>query len=240
MVNASVAASMGRMAEPSRTSTMQHTMDTPFLMRMIGTGRRTRLGSQRDRWVQENKMPVKSLDSVVHVADYFSGWLDSSVPDFLDLFPLDSPNINYALITSLDSDRKPAKLLERNPDLSRLLDGTSLRDGALLVPARLLKSSETRDQIFFGFDEVWFFPEKVVEPKPKGAWIVGPDRIGQSTLDRLGTWMNQNRCMLALGDGNGLNFIVKARGMMKYLIALSMSQRTPNIESDREFVVDEV
>ena len=69
-----------------------------------------------------------------------------------------------------------------------------------------------RDRLFFGFDEIWFFPSDRVAPKPESVWIVGPKRIDQTKLDRLGPWMSDTGCSLALGDGAGLNVIVKARG----------------------------
>lgn len=49
----------------------------------------------------------------------------------------------------------------------------------LLVPAELLLEANSTQQIFFGFDEVWFFPSDPSEPKPDSAWLVGPARVGQ-------------------------------------------------------------
>jgi hypothetical protein len=36
--------------------------------------------------------------------------------------------------------------------------------------------------------------------------------------------MSAHSCSLALGDGNGLNFVAKARGLVKYLLGHSLDQ----------------
>ena len=48
--------------------------------------------------------------------------------------------------------------------------------------------------------------------------------IDQAKIDQLGDWMLMNGCSLALGDGDGLNFIMKAQGLVKYLLAHSLTQ----------------
>ncbi len=44
--------------------------------------------------------------------------------------------------------------------------------------------------------------------------------------------MTDYECSLALGDGDGLNVIVKAQGLTKYLIAHSMSQRESSLQTN--------
>jgi len=90
-----------------------------------------------------------------------------------------------------------------------------------------LISANLKTQLFFGFDEVWFFPGDKISPKPASAWLVGPARIAQEKLNRLNAWMSSNSCSLALGDGEGLNFIIKARGLVKHLLEHSIEQRQP-------------
>ena len=46
-------------------------------------------------------------------------------------------------------------------------------------------------------------------------------------MNKLGKWMLANHCSLALGDGEGLNVIVKAMGLVRYLIGHSQSQSPP-------------
>jgi len=137
--------------------------------------------------------------------------------------------MEFALITCLDSNRAPASLRTKSPELQPLEDQTRELGSGLLAPNELLLEANSNQQIFFGFDEVWFFPSEPSAPKPDSAWLVGPSKIGQSTLDQVGAWMSKNSCSLALGDGEGLNTIVKARGLLKYVIGHSIEQPEPNV-----------
>lgn len=172
-------------------------------------------------------MDPNEHSELVLYKDYVAGWLDSSIDDFLEVFPRNLPNAMYALITCLDSNLDPASLLNRSPHLSSLVEDAHPLGKGLLLPTRSLLKAHSTGQIFFGFDEVWFFPSPDIEPKPDSAWLVGPARIDQKELDKLASWMESNSCSLALGDGEGLNFIVKARGLVKYLLGHSISQRQP-------------
>jgi hypothetical protein len=163
---------------------------------------------------------------------YVAGWLDSSIHEFLATFPLSSASAAYALITCLDSNVEPSNLLKKNREFrSALPDARPLRKG-LLVPSKVLQEASVRDQLFVGFDEVWFFPSDEIAAKPEASWIVGPDRVDQAKLDKLGRWMAENGCSLALGDGDGLNMIVKAHGHIKSLIAQSLSQPARSLRND--------
>jgi hypothetical protein len=79
----------------------------------------------------------------------------------------------------------------------------------------------------------------MIEPRPESASIVGPHRIEQETIEKLGHWMGANGCSLALGDGAGLNILVKAHGLMKYVIAHSLSQPEPSFQMSDLWVQDE-
>jgi hypothetical protein len=173
-------------------------------------------------------------NSPIHYKDYVAGWLDSSIHDFLGHFPTTSKSMEFALITSLDSNPAPSSLLGKSPALRAVArDAKPLKEG-ILLPTALMLEAHARNQIFFGFDEVWFFPDDKIKPKPESAWLVGPNRIDQRQLDKLGSWMSDNGCSLGLGDGCGLNLIMKARGLVKYLIAYSMSQPQPTAGGEAE------
>lgn len=177
-------------------------------------------------------MKTKENKDVVHYKEYVAGWLDTSIHDFLGVFQPDSRAGEFALITCLDSDSNPKSLLKKSRELAIAMKDAKPVKSGLLLPAKLLHAASFRDQVFFGFDEVWFFPSEDIEPKPESAWLVGPNRIDQGKLDQLGRWMAANGCSLALGDGDGLNFIVKARGLMKYLIAQTMVQPEPTLQEN--------
>jgi hypothetical protein len=162
--------------------------------------------------------------SVVSYEDYVAGWLDSSIHDFLGNLPEPSESMDFALITSLDSNVAASSLLGKSPHLESVVHDAKPLGTGILLPTALMLQADAGNRIFFGFDEVWFFPNDKIEPKPELAWLVGPNRIDQAKLDRLGPWLVDNGCSLALGDGVGLNFVVKARGLVRYLIGSSMSQ----------------
>ncbi len=166
---------------------------------------------------------------MVSYKDYVAGWLDSSIHDFLAVLPAPlGDGIQYALITCLDSNLDPAALLEQSPELRLLGEARRLGTGLLVSGQRLLETN-ARQRLFFGFDEVWFFMDEPGEAKPESAWLVGPARIKQGKLDALGGWMAKHGCSLALGDGEGLNFVVKARGIKKYLLGHSLDQSPPDL-----------
>jgi hypothetical protein len=173
-------------------------------------------------------------DKLVHYKDYVAGWLDSSIHDFLAHFPRASKRMDFALITSLDSNLTPSALLGKSPELKSISHVAKPLKAGILVPTAQMLEADASNQIFFGFDEVWFFSDFKIEAKPDLAWLVGPNRIDQTKLNKLGSWMTNNGCSLALGDGDGLNFIAKARGLVKYLIAYSMSQPQPTTGGEVE------
>jgi len=137
--------------------------------------------------------------------------------------------MKYALITCVDSNLVPGSLLDKSPELKALEKHAQPLNGGLLLPTRILLEVQKQKQLFFGFDEVWFFPDSAIEPKPSSAWLVGPARIDQAKLNKLAQWMSANSCSLGLGDGEGLNFIVKARGLVKHLLGHSIERPKPRM-----------
>ena len=168
--------------------------------------------------------------TMVSYQSYVSGWLDSSIHDFLGVLPRKSAATEYALITCLDSNLNPASLLEKMPGLTRIASECQLCGTGLLLPTRLLLEADSDNQIFFSFDEVWFFPKNEVEPKPRSAWLVGPRRIDQMKIESLGRWMSRNCCSFALGDGEGLNYIIRADGLVKHLLGHSIYDPQPTAD----------
>jgi len=160
---------------------------------------------------------------MVKYKKYVAGWLDSSVHDFVLSFPAAFASIRMALITCLDSNRDLGALPATSPELGSIKSIATLGTG-LLLPTSVLLEIETSNRILFGFDEVWFFPTEIIEPKPPGPGLVGPRRITQDRIDELGQWMDRNSCSLALGDGAGLNFVLKAEGLLRYVVGHSVEQ----------------
>jgi hypothetical protein len=164
---------------------------------------------------------------IVSGKDYVAGWLDSSIHDFLGVLSTHSASTKYALITCLDSNPNPASLRNRSPELKAVADRLEIRGTGFLLPTSLLLATDSRRQVFFGFDEVWFFPTKSIETKPESVSLVGPARLNQARLNRLGKWMSANSCSMALGGGEGLNFVVRAHGLAISLLGYSMNNMIP-------------
>jgi hypothetical protein len=166
---------------------------------------------------------------IVSYEDYVAGWLDSSIHDFLEVLPPKAASTKYALITCLDSNPNSASLRNKSPELKSIARRLQVLGSGLLLPTELLLEIDSRNPIFFGFDEVWFFPNNSIKPKPEPASIVGPARLNQTTFDKLGTWMSDNSCSMALGGGEGLNFVVRARGFVRFLLGYSIQQPDPSL-----------
>jgi hypothetical protein len=162
---------------------------------------------------------------------YVAGWLDSSIHDFLEVLPVTSVSTKYALITCLDSNPDPASLREKSPELKSIARRSQVVGRGLLLPTELLLETDCRHQLFFGFDEVWFFPSRTIKPKPESASLLGPARLNQARFKKLGKWMVDNSCSLALGGGEGLNFVVPANGVAKFMLGYSIEQREPSLAS---------
>jgi hypothetical protein len=156
--------------------------------------------------------------------DYVAGWLDSSLHDFLAVLPADGESIKYALITSIDSNPKPASMRLQSPELKRIANKLEPLGDALLMTTKALVESDARKQILFGFDEIYFFPERSITPKPKSASLIGPARLSRARFNRIAKWMSANSCSLALGSGVGLNFIVRAHGLVRFLLGHTLEQ----------------
>lgn len=151
--------------------------------------------------------------------EYIAGWIDSSIHDFLGEIDSIPAGMRYTLITCLDSCFDLPLLLKKSSALGALRrDGTTLGRGFLVRTSRLL-TAERKQRVFFGFDEVFFFPQRPSKRKPESIILTGPARIGQPLPTKVKTWMSQSRCNLALGDGTGLNFIARLSGIAKHLLA---------------------
>ncbi len=166
------------------------------------------------------------MTQMVKYKDYIAGWLDTSIHDFVLSMPSAYPSMQYALVTCLDSSRDLSTLIKSSSELTGLKDRAGLLGDGLLLRTSDLIDHDGSHRIFFGFDEVFFFPSDEILPRPAGPGLVGPDRVSQSRIESIGEWMNDNSCTLALGDGDGLNFVLRAHGLVRYFIGSTLRQPT--------------
>jgi hypothetical protein len=172
---------------------------------------------------------------MVQYKDYVAGWFASSIHEFIRVFPLDSKKLKYALISCLDSESNVVSLLKSSRDHGSLTNYGQTVGKGLLVPTKRLLEIDSGNPLFFGFDEIWFFPRDRIQPKPESTWLVGPQRITQEGMNALGSWVVGSACSLALGDGVGLNFIIKARGLVGHMLSFSMGQPEPTLRHAHTF-----
>ena len=151
-------------------------------------------------------------------ADYMAGWIDTTIHDFLLEIEEPTSSMAYALITCLDSSFDVSSLLEQSKSLNRLKGKCQLVGQGILLTTRQLLTEERHNQLFFGFDEVWFIPSSEVEPKPESLVITGPERINSHELEEHSEWMRSSNCSLGLGDGTGMNFCFRVRGVARYIV----------------------
>jgi hypothetical protein len=157
---------------------------------------------------------------------YTAGWLDNNLHDFLQVFQA-FPSMQFALISCLDSNRNVHELLERSPELASIKSDARVHGSSLIVPTKKLLDADRSERLLFGFDEIWFFPHDNISPLAPDSGIVGPRRISQERMNKLGDWLQANSCSLGLGDGDGMNLVLKASGLVRYILGSSIYQSVP-------------
>src|SRR5260370_15119262 len=146
--------------------------------------------------LRQRKAEKQKSTRIVSYKDYVAGWLDCSIHDFLEVLSPSAASTKYALITCLDSNPIPASLRNHSPELKSIANKLQILGSGLLLPTELLLETDSRNRIFFGFDEVWFFPSKSIQPKPPSIFLVGPARLNQARFNRFSKWMANNSCSL--------------------------------------------
>lgn len=167
-------------------------------------------------------------------AEYVAGWIDTSIHAFLAGIDDPSSSMSYTLITCLDSCFDMPTLLQKSKHLAPLKDKCELVGNNLLVSTRQLLAAERRQRIFFGFDEIWFFPDGESEAKPNDFILVGSEKRHGGVSDNFARWMHDNRCSLGLGDGIGMTFCLRARGAARYIVRAFNNTATEEQPSERE------
>lgn len=134
--------------------------------------------------------------------NYVTGWLNFSIRSFLKYLP--NNLIEKALVTCLDSELFPKKFM--NASLEE--KGVEVVGNGLLFPFEVLRNVDVGCEYLFGFDEVWLLSSDVRSKPPEIYRLVGPKRLNEIKARKLSSWMSKNNCVLGLGDGVGMNFIV--------------------------------
>jgi hypothetical protein len=150
--------------------------------------------------------------------EYVAGWIDTTIHDFLLDIEEPSSSMAYALITCVDSSFDIGSFWKRSKQLSKLKGKFKLVGQGLLITAHQLLAVERQHRLFFGFDEVWFFPKSDITAKPENWVITGPEPIDPLEIEQHFEWMRSNNCSLGLGDGAGMNYCLRVKGAARYVI----------------------
>jgi hypothetical protein len=121
------------------------------------------------------------------------------------------PAANYVLISVLDSNPDVANTITAARLLAEIHGSYSLGSG-IVVNIKELVRENSMQQIFFGFDEIWLFQEKPIEPKPRDFTIVTPSSILSSSVPQsLADWMRRSKCLAGVGDGTETLYVHVAK-----------------------------
>ncbi len=164
---------------------------------------------------------------------YTHGWIDTTIHDFLATIAEPSSSMAYSLVTCLDSCFDLRTAVESSRVLQPLKEHAWFLGNGLLLTTRRLLGVERRTRLFFGFDEVWFFTRIPASPKPGDLVITGPNRIRGDSPSRIARWMEGNGCSLALGDGTGMNFCARLRGIARHLVQAYEGSEATAVEDGR-------
>ena len=184
----------------------------------------SRLGLVQDEPASATPRASARREEMSSTTDFATGFLEGGIHDFLVGITRPAAGMSYALITCLDSCRQLSKHLDTSEPLVKIKERCTILGDGLLLPTSDLLDAVRKRRIFFGFDEIWFLNRRKIEPKPRNLILVGLERVSESVLRRHRQWLVHSGCSLGLGDGSGLNFVVKARGTAKlFLETLSES-----------------
>lgn len=134
------------------------------------------------------------------------GWLPrGSIRSFVESHAAAFGSVPAVLVTSIDSERETARLI--GAELGRTVPSSgahALLDGATFVEWTALPGSLT------GFDEIALFDRVPPALPPMPDVLVAPVHFGEAPpSSELVEWMAASGCVLALGDGFGLNWIAR-------------------------------
>ncbi len=148
-----------------------------------------------------------------------TGWADANIHEFLLAMEKPSSSMAYALITCLDSNLGIGALASVAKHFDDVRSKPRVVGKGLSLTTRKLLDAERRERIFFGFDEIWFSAKPITLTKPKGLVITGPERLRSELVDEHCGWLDASGCTLWLGDGTGMNFCLRVRGLAKRIVS---------------------
>lgn len=136
-----------------------------------------------------------------------SGWLgDASIRSLVTAHAAAFCSVPAVLVTSIDSHRDTARLI--GADVGRAVP--SIGPAALVDGVTFLEWATARPGSLTGFDEIALFDRLPQELPLMPGSLVAPVHFGETPpASEWVEWMAVAGCVLALGDGFGLNWIAR-------------------------------
>ena len=134
----------------------------------------------------------------------YYGSTPGTAGSLLTRFPQHIPGFQYAVIRCLDSDSNPLSILRSMQQKD--IEANHVDCGVHLNPVQLLYAAN--ELIFTGFDEIWLFDTsmRTVHVPAELALTSDAVNLDSGIPDNLEQLMADSSCVLALGDGCGLNY----------------------------------
>lgn len=177
---------------------------------------------------------------------HISGWVNTSIHNFLLDITKISPGMSYTIISCLDSCSEVSLMVKKSKHLQSAIMNYFSIGNSLLVKTKDLVNSEHENQIFFGFDEIRFisqksFLDKIIFKSSENGMdinhdlsqlqnlhtnaetpltLVSPNQMESTSIQKLINLMQHYDLSCILGDGVGMNYLLKKsqRTLMEYLL----------------------
>ena len=160
-------------------------------------GRRTLRGSRDVRYEPEGIQILK--------AGFIS---DTSLGEFISAHATTFRRLPYVLISFIDSDSNVVDM----PWVRAHLDSDpswALSQRPLIVTGTHFIQAVEGNLQLAGFDEIWVPSRWLVTPPPLTANLLAPRNLSDSVPAEVSEWMEETESRLGLGDGEGLNYVVR-------------------------------
>lgn len=138
----------------------------------------------------------------------FVGHIQSSVGEVVLNFARALQQERFVLITSVDSQHN----LKACVDVCALDPSAIYIEGGMLTsPQVLVRAAEAGT--LNGFDEVWVVSKRPASRPSAAAILVCPRDLDRDDAEQAVDWFEANGGVLAIGDGDGLNFIANSEDL---------------------------